>query len=158
MTLVVRVNGTAEARRLTEHLEGREMQNRTRRATRRGAVVFRTAVRAEARSRSDIPDSFAKSKTRGHRTPVGTSTGPTSPLLNIFEEGTKPHMIAPGAESHKLLLSGHAGERWRSRDFVAGEPVRHPGMSARPIIGPVFAAKQDEAAEAAMDEYLRGLR
>lgn len=174
MSLVIRVTGTKEAQKLCRSLSGRELQNRTRRGTRAGAKVFRTKVRAEAKSRSDIPDSFAKTKTRGHRTPVGTSTGPTSPLLNIFEQGAGQHTIAPGWQGSgrgtttrgaragtftgRLLMSGKGGEHYRSRDFVSGEPVSHPGMGARPLIGPVFDSEQEKASQAAMDEFLRGLR
>lgn len=154
MSRVVDVRGTAEAKELLETLSGRELQNRMRRATRKGAAVFRAEVRSEAKRRSDIPDSFARTKTRGHRTPVGTSTGPTSPLLNIFEPGAGRHTIAPV----KLLLSGQGGSRWRQRDFVASEPVSHPGMAARPLIGPIFDAHEDEASEAAMTELMAGIR
>lgn len=154
---VVSLRGTKEARELLDSLSGKELQNRTRRATRKGAAIFRAEVRSEARSRSDIPNSFAKTATRGHRTPVGTSIGPTSPLLNIFEEGAGAHTIAPGAKSGKLVLSGKAGDRWRSQDFVASDPVSHPGMGARPLIGPIFDAKEEEASNAAMDELLRGI-
>lgn len=174
MSLTITVSGTKEARQLCRSLSGRELQNRTRRGTRAGAKVFRTKARAEAKSRPDIPDSFAVTKTRGHRNPVGTSTGPTSPLLNIFEQGADDHTIAPGWQGSgratvtrgarsgmftgRLLLSGKGGEHYRSRDFVAGEPVHHPGMGARPLIGPVFDSEQEKASQAAMDEFLRGLR
>lgn len=177
MTVRIVVRGTREARKLCESLSGKELQNRTRRATRAGAAVFRRKVRSEAKRRSDIPDSFARTKTRGHRTPVGTSTGPTSPLLNIFEPGAGAHVIAPGWEgtgmasrgpgrpvprtgsfTGKLLLSGKAGDRWRSRDFVASGPVTHPGMAARPFVDPIFESEKDEASETAMDTFLEGLR
>lgn len=174
MSVRIVVRGTREARKLCESLSGKELQNRTRRATRAGAAVFRKKVRSEARSRSDIPDSFARTKTRGHRTPVGTSTGPTSPLLNIFEPGAGAHVIAPGWEGSgsetatrraregtftgKLLMSGQAGDRWRARDFVASGPVRHPGMAARPFVDPIFESEKDEASETAMDTFLAGLR
>ena len=174
MSLVIRVTGTKEAQKLCRSLSGRELQNRTRRGTRAGAKVFRTKVRAEAKSRSDIPDSFAKTKTRGHRTPVGTSTGPTSPLLNIFEQGATGHTIKPGRSGtgrttptrpgrmgHYTgtgVLAGPGGEHYRGRDFFARGPVHHPGMGARPLIGPVFDSEQEKASQAAMDEFLRGLR
>lgn len=174
MAQVVQMRGAKEAQALLRELSNRELQNRTRRGTRAGAAVFRREVRAQARSRGDIPNSFAKTATRGHRTPVGTSTGPTSPLLNIFEEGAKVHEIAPGWEGSgsesptrkaragtftgKLLLSGRGGEHYRSRDFVASSPVRHPGMSARPLIGPIFDAKNEEASDVAMTSILEGIR
>ena len=174
MTVRVVVRGTREAKQLLESLSGKELQNRTRRATRAGAAVFRRKVRSEAKARSDIPDSFARTKTRGHRTPVGTATGPTSPLLNIFEPGAGVHTIAPGWSgtgrgtatrrarrgtfTGKLLLSGKGGEHYRARDFVASGPVTHPGMAARPFVEPIFESEKDEASETAMDTYLEGLR
>lgn len=177
MSVHLVVHGHREARKLLSSLSGRELENRTRRGTRAGAAIFRAKVRAAAKSRSDIPDSFARTKTRGHRSPVGTSTGPTSPLLNIFEPGAGRHTIAPGwrgtgmapqgpgrpvpregYSTGKLLLSGKGGDRWRSRDFVASGPVSHPGMAARPLIAPVFEANKDEATEAAFEKMLEGLR
>lgn len=142
------VKGADEAQKLLRSLSGRELQNRTRRGTRAGAAVFRTAVRAAARSRSDLPDSFARTATRGHRSPVGTSTGPTSPLLNIFEGGAGAHEIGGAGQ---VLVN-------READFFARGPVHHPGMDARPLIGPVFDDKEDEATEAAMATIMAGIR
>lgn len=150
-TLVVR--GTARMQRTLRALEGRELQNRVRRGTRAGAAVMRAELRRQARS-GNFPATFAKTATRGHRTPVGTSTGPSTPLINIFEGGAGAHTIAP---EHGLLLSGKAGTRWRDRDFAASEPVHHPGMGARPLIGPVFDATHDEASEAAFDAIMDNL-
>lgn len=144
----VDIRGIPEAQKLLDTLSGRELQNRVRRGTRAGAKVFREEVRAQARARGDIPDRFAKTATRGHRSPVGTSTGPTSPLLNIFEPGAGPHPI--GARG-QLLVNPDAG-------FFARGPVRHPGMAARPLIGPIFEAKQGEASEKALDSIMEGIR
>lgn len=159
--LTVSLRGGKEARKMLDSLSGRELQNRVRRGSRRGAAIFRAEVRSRAGS-GGIPRSFKKTATRGHRTPVGTSTGPTSPLLNIFEVGAGRHEIAPGklaaSGNRPMLLSGRAGEHYRSSDFAASMPVSHPGMGARPLIAPVFAAKQDEASEAAMNEVLAGLK
>lgn len=143
----IEIRGTKEARKLLESLSGRELQNRTRRATRRGAAIFREAVRDQARSRSDIPDSFARTATKAHRNPVGTSTGPTSPLLNIFEGGAGVHEI--GDRGQPLVN--------RDADFFARGPVTHPGMAARPFVEPIFEQEHDDATEAAMDELMRGL-
>lgn len=177
--VVVQMRGADEARELLKDLSGRDLENRVRRGTRRGAGVFRVKIRSEGRSRSGIPDSFAKTKTRYHRNPVGTSVGPTSPLLNIFEEGANDHTIAPGYSgtsvggttrggnargaragtfTGRLLMSGEAGDRWRSRDFVAGAPVHHPGMAPRPFIGPIWDSENEKASESAMDEIMRGIR
>lgn len=155
----VTVRGTREAQKLLESLSGRELQNRTRRATRRGAAIGRKALRAEASRRSDLPGTFRKMATRGHRTPVGTSTGPTSLLLNIFEGGAKRHSIgASGQMLSNFDKRREGGAGFRRGFFLARGPVDHPGMAARPFIGPVFEREQDAMSEAAMDEYLRDLR
>lgn len=146
--ITVNVRGQKEAVRLLDSLSGNELQNRVRRGTRAGAKVFREEVRSQARSRSDIPDSFARTATKGHRTPVGTSTGPTSPLLNIFEPGAGVHPIGGRGQ----VLSNPA------EGFFARGPVSHPGMAARPLIGPIFEAKDDEATNAALDSILEGIR
>lgn len=173
--VTVNVRGQKEAIRLLDSLSGNELQNRVRRGTRAGAKVFREETRSEAKARSDIPDSFAKTATKGHRTPVGTSTGPTSPLLNIFEVGAGSHPIVPGqsggapirrgrggatrpTSTGKGALAGTKGERWRGSDFFTRAAVRHPGMTARPLIGPIFEAKDDEATNAALDSILEGIR
>lgn len=146
--VVVSLRGGREARQMLDSLTGRELQNRVRRGTRRGAGVLRQEVRARAGS-GGIPRRFKKTATKGHRNPVGTSTGPTSPLLNIFEVGADQHMIGAAGQ---LLRSGQ-GEPF----FAARGPVRHPGMDARPLIDPVFRAKNEEAGEATADEILAGI-
>lgn len=161
--LRVTVTGTKEARHLVASLSGRELQNRSMRGFRAGSKVFRTAYRSEVKSRSDLPGTFAKTKTRQHRTPLGVSVGPSSPLINIFEGGADSHEIAPGGQmsvtGHRaMLLAGPAGDRWRTRPMLASEPVTHPGMGARPSVGPVFEREQDKASDAAMDTILAGLR
>lgn len=171
----INVRGQREAIKLLDSLSDRELQNRTRRGTRAGAAIFRGSVRREAKARPDIPDSFAETATKGHRTPVGTSTGPTSPLLNIFESGAASHPIIPGQKggapsrpgrrratrptmTGKGALAGPAGERWRDSGFFSRAPVRHPGMAARPLIGPIFERDEDEATQAALDKFLEGIR
>ena len=147
--LTVSLRGGPEARKMLDSLTGRDLQNRVRRGSRRGAAIFRAEVRSRAGT-GGIPRRFRKTGTRGHRLPVGTSTGPTSPLLNIFEGGAGAHPIgAPGQ-----MLHSQQGEPF----FAARGPVRHPGMGARPLIAPVFAAKNDEASEAATDEIMAGLK
>lgn len=153
MSITVTLRGGKEARALLDSLSGRELQNRTRRATRAGAKVFRQEVRAEAKSRSDIPNSFAKTDTRSHRSPISTSTGPKSPLHRIFEGGAGVHRIGSGQ-----VLSGAGGEHFRDARFFARGPVTHPGMRARPLTIPIFNAKNEDAADAAMDELLEGIR
>lgn len=141
-TVTVTIEGLPETKRLLEQFEGRQLNNRTRRALRAGAKVFRTEMRSQASSRSDLPKTFRKTRTRAHRTPLGVSVSPKSPLSNIFEEGAKPHTIAPMRGG---ALVGKAGERSRGSAFFARGSVRHPGMNARPFIGPVFDASQDDA-------------
>jgi len=131
-----------EIRALFEQFGDREMVNRIRRALRAGIKVIRTHMRSEARSRSDLPKTFAKTRTRAHRDPLGVSVSPGSLLSNIFEGGARSHPIAT---RKARLLAGPAGERSRGRAFVARGPVSHPGMRARPFIGPVFAASKNEA-------------
>jgi hypothetical protein len=159
--LVVTWKGGKQVHKLMNSLSNRELQNRTRRAVRKGTAVGRKALRAEARSRADIPNSFAKTKTRNHRLPIASSVEPASPLFHIFEPGATSHTIAPGklqvSGNRPMLLSGPAGKRGRERAFLASQPVTHPGMAARPLVAPVFAAEKDHMAEAAMGELLKGL-
>lgn len=152
-SITLSLRGGKEARALLDSLSGRELQNRTRRATRAGAAVFRREVRAQAKSRGDIPDSFAKTDTQSHRSPISTSTGPSSPLHRIFEGGAGVHSIGEGQ-----VLSGAGGEHFRNAPFFARGTVSHPGMRARPLTIPIFGQKNEEAGEAAMDEMLEGIR
>lgn len=156
----VEIRGGPAIARTLNALGGRELQNRTARGTRAGAGVFRRELRAAVKSGTH-PATFRKIATRNHRNPIGTSVGPTSPLINIFEGGAGPHVIAPGEfrnrATGKLLLSGKGGEHYRPRDFAASMPVTHPGMGSRPLIGPVFDRSNGEAADKAMDKILEGL-
>lgn len=142
MGLTVDVRGLPETVELLESFTDRQLQNRVRQGTRAGAKIMRTELRSRAQD-PKYPSSFRKTKTRGHRTPVGTSVGPNSPLINIFEPGAKAHPIGGTGQ----LLHSQQGERL----FAARGPVQHPGMAARPLIGPVFEATKDDAAEAAID-------
>ncbi len=149
---VIDIRGLPETKELLDSFSGNQLQNRVRVATRAGAKVMRTEVRKRA-GESQYPRSFKKTATRGHRNPVGTSTGPTSPLLNIFEGGAGQHVIAPGSAG---VLSNFNARRdqagaYHGGLFFARGPVMHPGMAARPLIGPVFEATKDEATDAAMD-------
>ena len=154
------IRGGPSIARTLNALGGRELQNRTARATRAGAGVFRRELRSSVKSGTH-PASFRRIATRNHRMPIGTSVGPTSPLINIFEGGAGRHPIAPGklqsSGNRPMLLSGKGGEHYRSRDFAASMPVSHPGMGARPLIGPVFDRSNGEAAAKAMDKLLEGL-
>lgn len=144
-TVTISVEGLPEVKRLLEQFEGRQLNNRSRRALRAGAKEFRTEMRSQARGRADLPKTFAKTRTRSHRTPLGVSVSPKSPLSNIFEGGAKPHTIRPTGTA---VLMGKAGDRSRSKAFFARGAVRHPGMGARPFIGPVFDASRDDAEKA----------
>jgi hypothetical protein len=147
MTVRVRVDDRA-ARKLLAELSGRELKNRMRRATRAGAKVLRAEVRQEARSRADLPRSFARTQTINHSN-LSVSTGPTSPLLNIFEGGAGEHPIGERGQ----LLHSQQGEPF----FAARGPVRHPGMDARPLIGPVFDREKDDAAAEGMSTLVEGI-
>ena len=60
----VDVRGLPEVKKMLEQVQGRELNNRMRRSLRRGAKVFREGLRDEARSRSDLPRSFRKTRTQ----------------------------------------------------------------------------------------------
>lgn len=153
------LRGDREVRRLIDSLSAGELVTRTRRATRAGAAVMRTDVRARVRG-SQYPRTFRKIATKSttHAGPggtsPGTSVGPTSPLHNIFEGGASGHRIAP---RHARVLAGPIGEHYRSAPFVSAHPVTHPGMEARPLTTPAFEATKDEAAAAAMEKLVDGL-
>jgi hypothetical protein len=157
VSVTIDVRGGKEARELLDSLSGRELQNRTRRGTRRGAAIMRKEVRSRAGS-NGIPSRFRKTATRGHRNPVGTSTGPTSPLVNIFEGGAGRHGIGGRGQILTNLNSRREAGASQGPPFFARGPVSHPGMDARPLIGPVFDATNRDAADAAMDEILKGIR
>jgi hypothetical protein len=140
----VSVEGRPECQRMLEEFSGSRLNNRTRRGLRAGAKVSRTEMRRQASTRGDLPRSFRKTRTRAHRNPLGVSVSPQSPLSTIFEHGAGAHTIAPKG---RQMLAGKSGEHSRGRAFVAHGAVSHPGMGARPLIGPVFDASHDEAAD-----------
>lgn len=147
-------------KRMLAKYEPPEMRRRLRRGVTAGARVYRTGLRSRAKSDPAIPDFFAKTKTKsGVRFGlIKTEVGPSSPLWNIFEGGAGAHEIAPGrlgVAGRGLLMSGKAGDRWRGRDFVASMPVRHPGMRARPLAGPVFR-ESERAAKRAVAQTVFG--
>lgn len=148
-TIDVDLRGLPEVEKLLAAFEGRPLNNRMRRALRAGAKVMREEMRSQARSRSDLPRTFAKTRTRAHRSPLGVSVSPKSPLSNIFEQGAKDHIIAP--RDAPFLANREAG-------FFARGPVSHPGMAARPFIAPVFAAAEDRASEAVERTLFEDLR
>lgn len=148
------IQGMPAVQAMLDQVEGRNLNNRMRRSLRRGAGVFRDALRKEARSRADLPGTFAKTRTRSHRNPLGVSVSPASPLSSIFEGGAGRHTISAGAGG---LLAGQAGERSRPAAFIARGSVSHPGMGARPFIGPVFDANQDRAGDEFLNELTEGI-
>lgn len=143
------VTGTEEANRLLAEYAGRQLQNRMRRATRAGAKVFREAIRAEAKTRGDLPATMAKTRTLNHRNPIGVSVGPRSPLWNIFEHGAQAHAIGEPGQ----LLSNFGAAGADGAPFAARGPVQHPGVEARPFVGPLFDARRT-AAENAIEGVL----
>ena len=158
--ITVDVRGLPEARKLLEQVQGRELNNRMRRSLRRGAKVMREKLRDEARSRSDLPKSFRKTRTRPHRNPLGVSVSPSSSLSNIFEHGARVHPIAPKARGILSNFNARraAADRATGGLFFARGPVSHPGMAARPFIGPVFDAAEHPASEAMADELFKDLK
>lgn len=147
------LRGMSEVSALLDEFQGAPLNNRTRRALRAGAGEFRDEMRSQGKSRADLPSGFGKTRTRAHRYPLGVSVSPKSPLSTIFEHGARSHTIAPG----RGILAGPGGERSRESAFFARGPVTHPGMNARPFIGPVFDAAQDNAEDAFEDVLFEGL-
>ena len=123
------LRGVPEVQEMLAQFEGGKLNNRVRRALRAGLKPIREEMRRKG-GMPGFPRRFRKTRTRGHRNPLGVSVSPQSPLSTIFEHGAKPHMI--GTRSH-------------------------PGMAARPFIAPVFAAAEDKAREAFMDTLMEGL-
>jgi len=160
--LKVSLRGDREIAKLLDSLSGTELVNRTRRATRAGAAVMRTDLRARARS-GKYPKTFQQIATRSStRGGIKTQVGPTSPLHNIFEGGADTHEIAPTSGGAGILSNLNKRDRaassgnWTDAFFARG-PVSHPGMAARPLTTPAFEATKDDATKAAMDKLLEGI-
>lgn len=140
MTVTVDLRGAPEVQKMLAQFEGRELNNRTRRSLRASGAVFRKRMRAKGRAGwANRPRSFNKTRTRSHRIPLGLSVSPQSPLSNIFEGGAKPHGIPIGTGPS------------------AGRTVQHPGVAARPFVGPVFSESEREATDAFMDTFMEGV-
>lgn len=133
------LRGLPGAEALFAEFEGQKLQNRIRRGLRAGVAVIRRPLRSKAGS-GGFPRKFKRTRTRGHRNPVGVSLSPGSPLSTIFERGARPHAIP--------ITKGR----------FAGRTVQHPGMAARPISGPVFDSHQREAENAITDAIFEGIR
>ena len=129
MSVGIDLRGVPEVQEMLSQVTGGKLNNRVRRALRAGLKPIREEMRRKGMS-PQFPRRFRKTRTRGHRNPVGVSVSPQSPLSTIFEHGAKPHLI---------------GAR------------QHPGMAARPFIAPVFVAAADKAKEAFMDTLMEGL-
>ena len=147
----VKVTGVAGVDRALDEVSGSSLARRIRSGEMAGATSFAAAIAAEARRRaaagpSHVPADFARTATR--RTARGVIIRPASPLLAIFEEGAGPHAIAP---RHGRRLGGRggrgmgAGQRDRASAFFVSGPVQHPGMAARPILGPAFTVGETPA-------------
>jgi hypothetical protein len=147
----VQVRGGREIRAALAKYDDREARNKLMRALRAGAAIYRDGLRSEAKSRDDLPHTFSKTKTKSQRgrNTLLVSVRPASPLFVIFEEGADPHQISGG------VMAGKGGDNYRARDFFARGTVHHPGMAARPLLAPVFAAKTP-LAEAAVDKAFFG--
>lgn len=135
------IRGLAEVKAMLGQVEERELRNRTRRALRASGAVFRKAMRSKRAGANwpRRPKTFYRTRTRNHRIPLGVSVSPQSPLSNIFEHGARPHGIPIGVGPS------------------AGRIVQHPGVAARPFVGPVFDAERRAAEEAFADELLKGI-
>ncbi len=144
------VRGLPETQEMLAQVTGRQLQNRTKRAVRAGAKVMREGLRSEVRARSDLPKSFAKTKTSSHRNPIGVSVAPTSLLARIFEHGARSHSIGRAGQ-----LLAHVEGRYLT--FLARGPVRHPGMAARPFVVPVFEDKKRPAGDAIERTLFEGI-
>ena len=138
MGVTLDLRGTPEVEKMLSEFEGQPLQNRTRKALRAGIAIMRKELRARA-STNRYPKTFRKTRTRGHRNPVGVSVSPGSPLSTIFEHGAKPHAIP--------ITKGP----------FEGRTIQHPGMAARPLSGPAFDSKRDEAERAIADALFGGL-
>lgn len=155
--ITVNLTGRAEVQRMFEEFHGAKLNNRIRRALRRGAKEFRTELRAQASTRSDLPRTFRKTRTRAHRNPLGVSVSPQSPLSNIFEGGARPHIISPKAGGILTNANRDAKQAGGEALFFAAGSVLHPGMKARPLLAPVFDAAKGDAEEAFAGELFEGL-
>jgi hypothetical protein len=135
------IRGIPEVKEMLGQVSERELRNRTRRALRASAAVFRTAMRSKRGGANwpKRPKTFYKTRTRNHRIPLGVSVNPQSPLSSIFEHGARPHAIP--------ITTGPS----------AGRTVQHPGVSARPFVGPIFDAERRAAEEAFADKLLEGI-
>lgn len=146
----VDLRGLPEVQAMLAQFQGGQLNNRMRRALRAGIAVFRAELRAEASS-GGFPRSFRKTRTRPHRNPLGVSVSPASPLSTVFERGAKSHAIAPKRGSFLASQQGAA-------PFFARGSVKHPGMKARPLSGPVFDANQGKAEDAVTTALFEGIR
>lgn len=145
--ITVDLAGEAGVQQMLGQLMGRELNNRLRRVVRAGAAVFREVLREKARA-GDFPASFAKTKTTNHRMPIATSVYPASSLVNIFEGGAGEHVIGG---SGQVLFNPDTG-------FAARGPVLHPGMGARPLVGPSFEEGRHGAGDASERALWEGVR
>lgn len=144
------LQGLPECQAMLAQFEGKELNNRTRRALRAGIRTLRGPLR-EAAASGGFPAKFRRTRTRAHRNPIGVSVSPGSPLSTVFEHGATAHRIAP---KRGVFLASQQGA---TRPFFARGPVQHPGMKARPLSGPVFDAHRSEAERAVVDELFRGV-
>ena len=146
--MAVHVIGGAAVHRMLGKYEGRSLQNRLRRAVRAGAKPFQVALQTTAAQdpAGNVPESFtkvraAKVSSRGGFTgrDIVARVRPQSPLFNIFEVGAGAHDIEAPVLAGPQGSGGWTSEgRKRPAAFGARGRVRHPGMSARPILPTAF--------------------
>lgn len=135
------LRGLPEVNQMLAQFEGKALNNRMRRSLRGAGAVFRKRMRAAGRMGwANRPRSFNRTRTRNHRNPLGVSVSPQSALSNIFEGGAGPHGIPI------------------TKGSFAGRTIRHPGVAARPFVGPIFEAGEDQARDAFGDELFEGIK
>lgn len=135
--VTIDLRGLPEVKAMLAQVQGQPLQNRVRRALRAGAKPIREEMRRKGKAGwPNRPASFNKTRTRGHRNPVGVSVSPKSALSTIFEHGAAIHVIEP--KHGRDLVNRETG-------FYSIGGVYHPGVAARPFIGPVFDASENKA-------------
>jgi hypothetical protein len=160
-TVSIDLRGMPEVKKMLASVDDRERQNRERRAVRAASAPLRAGLKDTAASEptGNVPKSFQRVRTRVSASArrggeVVAFTKPRSALFNIFEPGAGEHTIAPKGKP----LAGYGGgfgfwtqgSRKRSKSFFSRKAVRHPGMTARPILPTAFEGNVAKAEAAAV--------
>lgn len=154
------LRGLPEVNKMLGQFEGAPLRNRTRRALRGAGAVYRKRMRSGGnRGWAKRPKSFYQTRTRNHQNPLSVSVAPKSPLSTIFEGGASDHRIGASGQ----VLSNFGSRRQGGADFSGGffsarGPVSHPGVAARPFVGPIFTEGENEAKDAFTKELFEGIK